>query len=803
MNPLTKSSGAASTQSATLDSACVKGEEIRVRGLVQGVGLRPTVWRLAQALGLKGSVGNDGDGVVVCAWGSSTSLDAFCRRLLTDCPPLGRIDGIERRVLSEAPECDGFVIAASAATEVHTALIPDAATCVDCGKEILDPADRRFRYPFTNCTHCGPRLSIVRRIPYDRVNTSMSVFPMCVDCGAEYADPEDRRFHAQPNACPVCGPRLWLSDVDGREMTAAELGGLDAVTAASKRLADGWIIAIKGVGGFHLACDATSKEAVSELRRRKRRWSKPFALMARDLELIKRYCKLRPEEARLLTSAAAPVVLLELDGDALLAPDVAPGQRSLGLMLPYSPLHRLLLQDWQVPLVMTSGNRSDEPQCIDNADALLRLQGIADAFLLHDREIVNRVDDSVARVMDGAPRLMRRARGYAPASLPLPAGFRKTPPILALGAEVKNTICLLQDRQAVLSQHLGDLGEAKTSIEYERVIALYRRLFQHRPEAIAVDRHPGYRASRIGRDLAAADGLELIEVQHHRAHIAAVLADNDWPLQGGPVLGVALDGSGYGDDGSIWGGEWLIGDYRRLERVAHLRTVALPGGTQAILQPWRNLFAQIVATLGWDNFEREFGMLELATALRQRPIDLLVQMIAGGVNSPLTSSCGRLFDAVAAALAICPDGIAYEGQAAMELEALCRDVEAAQGYDFGIGYDADDGLWLLDPAPMWRQLFADLNGTTPSAQISARFHGGLADAIVELSAQVAAAHAVGTVAVSGGVFQNRTLFERVCAGLRARGLRVLSHRRVPANDGGLALGQAVTAAALLSAVGRG
>jgi hydrogenase maturation protein HypF len=627
------------------------------------------------------------------AWGASSSLETLCRRLLTDCPPLGRVDAIERRVLAEAPERYDFVIAASAATEVHTLVIPDAATCRDCGNEILDPANRRFRYPFTNCTHCGPRLSIVHRIPYDRVNTSMSVFPMCSDCGAEYADPADRRFHAQPNACPVCGPRLWLADADGRELTPAELGSLDAVAAAGQQLADGRIIAIRGIGGFHLACDATNADTVSELRRRKRRWAKPFALMARDLDVIRCYCHLGSEEARLLSDAAAPVVLLECNGGALLAPDVAPGQSSLGFMLPYSPMHRLLLQDWQVPLVMTSGNRSDEPQCIGNDEALVRLQGLADAFLLHDREIVNRVDDSVARFMDGAPRLLRRARGYAPASLPLPAGFRKARPILALGAELKNTICLLQDGQAVLSQHLGDLGEAKTSMEHERTIALYRRLFQHRPEVVAVDRHPGYRASRIGRDLAVAEGLELIEVQHHRAHIAAVLADNDWPLHGAPVLGVALDGSGYGDDGSSWGGEWLIGDYRCLERVAHLRTVALPGGTQAIREPWRNLFAQIVATLGWDSFERQFGTLKIATALRRRPIGIIAKMIEGGVNSPPTSSCGRLFDAVAAALDICPDGIAYEGQAAMELEAICRDVQTAAGYRFGFTRTMDFGCW--------------------------------------------------------------------------------------------------------------
>lgn len=786
--------------------------------MVQGVGFRPTVWRLAQELGVIGSVGNDGDGVWVLAWGTASRLDAFCARLLTDCPPLARIDGIERRDISEAPERRDFVIAASAATAVHTAMVPDAATCDACRNEILEPTNRRFRYPFTNCTHCGPRLSIVRGIPYDRINTSMSVFRMCRDCAAEYADPSDRRFHAQPNACPICGPRLWLTnaeglthaewltDAEGGELTSADLGAEDAIAAASRLLADGRIVAIKGIGGFHLACDATNADAVSELRRRKRRWAKPFALMAKDLRVIRDFCSLSTEEARLLASPVAPVVLLDRAEDGCLAPDVAPGQRALGFMLPYSPLHRLLLNDWQVPLVMTSGNRSDEPQCIDNDDARSRLKGLADAFLLHDREIVNRVDDSVVRVMDTAPRLLRRARGYAPAPLPLPAGFLAPPPILALGGELKNTICLLQDGQAVLSQHLGDLGDAKTSIEYERTIALYQRLFEHRPAAVAVDLHPGYRASRVGRDLAAADGLALIEVQHHRAHIAAVLADNHWPRDGGSVVGIALDGSGFGDDGSIWGGEWLVGDYQGLERVAHLRTAALPGGTQAILQPWRNLFAQIVATLGWDAFERQFAALDVTKAMRARPIDIIGRMIDGGVNSPQTTSCGRLFDAVAAALNICADGIVYEGQAAIELEAICRDVEAADGYEFGLtreGWQADGsdgGSWILDPAPMWQHLFADLAGATPAARISARFHRGLADAIVELSARIAESRAIDTVALSGGVFQNRTLFEQICSGLREREFQVLSHRRVPTNDGGLALGQAVTAAALLSEV---
>ncbi len=414
----------------------------------------------------------------------------------------------------------------SAVTAVHTGVVPDAATCDACNREIADPANRRYRYAFTNCTHCGPRLSIVRGIPYDRANTSMSAFPMCAECAREYADPADRRFHAQPNACPVCGPRVWLADTDGNELDPAGLGGVDAIDAASRLLADGRIVAIKGIGGFHLACDATNDAAVALLRRRKRRWLKPFALMARDLDVIRRYCRLSEQEASLLHSAAAPVVLLDLESSDDLAAGVAPGHTALGFMLPYSPLHRLLLQDWDRPLVMTSGNSSDEPQCIDNDDALERLRPIADGLLLHDRDIVNRVDDSVLRIMDQVPRPLRRARGYAPAPLTLPPGFRSAPPILALGSELKNTVCLLQDGHAVLSQHLGDLSEVKTCLAYEETVALYRRVFEHRPDAVAVDLHPGYRASRFGRDLAIAEGLQLVEVQHHRAHIAAVLADN-------------------------------------------------------------------------------------------------------------------------------------------------------------------------------------------------------------------------------------------------------------------------------------
>ncbi|MGB5834222.1 MAG: carbamoyltransferase HypF [Thiohalocapsa sp.] len=789
-----------SCQSADLPD--VAGAEIRVRGLVQGVGFRPTVWRIAHELGVTGSVRNDGDGVLVRAWASdSKTLDTFCGLLISERPPLAHIDRIERRPLCGQTVPVDFMIAESVVTRVRTGVVPDAASCGTCAREIRDPADRRYRYPFTNCTHCGPRLSIVQGVPYDRANTSMAVFPMCVDCAAEYANPAHRRFHAQPNACPVCGPRVWLVDRQRTEPAVADRGAEDAVAAASRLLAEGRIVAIKGVGGFHLACDATNADTVSELRRRKRRWAKPFALMARDLDAIRHYCAVSTEEAQLLLAPPAPIVLLDLNanGVGLPVPDVAPRQHSLGFMLPYSPLHHLLLDDWATPLVMTSGNSTDEPQCIDNEDALSRLKHLADAFLLHDRDIVNRVDDSVARVMDREPRVLRRARGYAPAPLRLPDGFDSTPGVLALGGQLKSTICLVSQDRAVLSQHLGDLSEAGTLREYERTIALYRQLYEHRPDAVAIDLHPSYHSSRIGRDLALAEGLELVEVQHHRAHVAAVLADNDRSLLADPVVGIALDGSGYGDDGSIWGGEWFVGHYQRLERVGHLRPAALPGGTRAILEPWRSLYAQIVAAMGWDAFARAFAMLDVTVGLRQRQIGVLGRMIEAGVNCQPTSSVGRLFDAVAAALDICADGIAYEGQAAIELEAICGavDVDTRAGYDLAL--IDHSGCWILDPTPMWWQLFRDLADGVPKSLIGARFHAGFADAAVDLGVRIAVANNVDTAAISGGVFQNRMLFERVSNGLRANGLKVLSHSRVPANDGGLALGQAVmTAASLLS-----
>ncbi len=776
-----------------------RGEHIRVRGLVQGVGFRPTVWRIAQELGLHGQVVNDGEGVLIDAWGEPARLDELCRQLQVQCPPLARIETIERAANRQsAPRDARFVIADSQATTIRTGIVADAATCPACRAELFTPSDRRYRYAFTNCTHCGPRLSIVRGIPYDRQNTSMAAFKQCPSCLTEYQDPADRRFHAQPNACPQCGPRVWLADAAGRHITPNQNETTDPIALTAQLLARGHLVAIKGIGGFHLACDAANADAVDALRARKRRYDKPFALMAAGLGDIEPYVVLDDDARALLRGPAAPIVLARWRDDApALAPRLAPGQHHLGVMLPYSPLHHLLLADWSrlrpgVPLVMTSGNRSDEPQCTDNADAGARLGEIADYWLLHDREIVNRVDDSVLRIDAGAPRFLRRARGYAPAPIALPPGFDDAPPLLALGAELKNTFCLLRDRQLILSQHLGDLEDARTNDAWEASLALYQRLYRHAPRAIVVDRHPDYRSTRFGRELACTHGLELIEVQHHHAHIISAMADNQWPRAAGPVLGIALDGLGMGDDGTLWGGEFLRVDYAAYQRLAHLPAVALPGGTRALLEPWRNTWSQLHDRLGWERVVARWGDLALIDWLRQRPVATFEQMLARGVNSPLSSACGRLFDAVAGALAIRRERISYEGQAAIELENLAATAADEQG---GYAFPLDRGV--LETGAMWVALLDDLASGTAPARIARRFHNGLASGICDAATALAAAQGLDTVALSGGVFQNRTLFERVERGLSDSGLRVLSHRQVPSNDGGIALGQALVGAARL------
>ena len=779
-----------------------EGRAIRVRGLVQGVGFRPAVWRLARDCGLAGDVWNDAEGVMIRAWGRPADLDQFLRRLEEQPPPLARIDTVEWALSEECPIDDGFQIASSRAGEVHTAVGPDAATCPACLAETLDLSDRRYRYPFTNCTHCGPRLSIVRAVPYDRCNTSMAGFRLCPVCRAEYEDPEDRRFHAQPTACPACGPHAWLERfADGR--TEPQLfAETDATEAARALLLGGSIIAIKGLGGFHLACDACNEDAVAKLRGRKRRYAKPFALMARDLDVIRRYCAVDSQEEALLKSAAAPIVILPATGPGRVATAVAPGHPTLGFMLPNTPLHHLLLRDIDRPFVMTSGNLSQEPQCTDNEEARHRLSAIADYGLFHNRDIVNRLDDSVVRVMFGKPRLIRRARGYAPAPVKLPTGFEHARPLLAVGGELKSTFCLLKDGQAVLSQHIGDLEDAATLADYQKALSLYLALYDHSPKVIAVDLHPDYLSSKLGRERATEDGCRIEEVQHHHAHIASCLVENAIPLHTRPVLGIALDGLGLGLDGTLWGGEFLLADYKTFERVGCFPPVAMPGGAQAVRQPWRNTFAHLDAAIGWEHCKREHAGLELVRTLESKPLATLAAMMRKGINSPQSSSCGRLFDAVAAAVGLCQDAVSYEGEAAIALESIAdaRALALEDGYPIPILMHPLDlnGLTTMDLSPLWVAILEDLEGHTPAAVMAARFHRGLVRALIEMVRHIFEREnrrLERIVALSGGSFQNNLLLEGVSHTLEGLGLTVLTHSQVPANDGGLALGQAAIAAA--------
>jgi hydrogenase maturation protein HypF len=785
-----------------------RAELIRVRGLVQGVGFRPTVWRLACEHALRGTVANDGEGLKIHVCGPLAAVQQFAARLTSSAPPLARIERLERTPAALLPGDFGFNIAASEPTGAHTDIVPDAAACPECVAETLDPAARRYRYPFTNCTHCGPRISIVGAIPYDRCATTMAPFALCAECSAEYADPSDRRFHAQPIACHACGPKARLVRADGAPPALDALTHLDAVDAVCSLLQEGSIVAVKGIGGFQLACDATDETAVARLRAGKRRERKPFALMARDLEVLRRHCAVSPEEAHVLQSAAAPIVLLgraPASGAPRIAPSVAPGLERLGCMLPSTPLHHLMLRRLDRPIVLTSGNAGDEPQCIADDEAVERLGGMAEYFLLHDREIARRLDDSVVRIDDGAPRVIRRGRGYAPAPLPLPAGFERAPPVLALGGELKNAFCLLGRERAIVSQHIGDLGHARTLAEYRSCLADYLRLFEFEPEAVALDRHPEYRSTKLGREMAEADPrLAVVDVQHHHAHVAACLLENGVPLDHPPILGVALDGLGLGADDTWWGGEFLLADYRHAQRLGTFKPVALLGGERAMLEPWRNTYAHLMAEMGWPRFETSFAELELHRFLAGQPRAALDRMLASGLGSPLASSCGRLFDAVAAAVGVCREQACYEGQAAAELEALVderalREETDEQAYPFSIQCLGGSGLPYVEPLPMWHSLLGDLAVATPAPIIAARFHRGLSIAIVRMIEQLARqpgrAEGIDTVALSGGVFQNRSLLGQVTRRLDARGLRVLTHRQVPCGDGGLALGQAAVAAA--------
>ena len=785
--------------------------QIQIQGLVQGVGFRPAVWNLAQRHHLRGRVWNNGQGVEIMAVGEKADLVNFMTALNNHPPPLARISSVHWESISidEIPEHE-FLIVTTKNTGRETGIIPDTATCSECLKEIFDPHARRFRYPFTNCTHCGPRLTIQTQIPYDRSHTTMHPFPLCDPCAKEYGDPDDRRFHAEPIACPACGPQVCLERADGKPLVDS-FRTPDVVDAVCMLLKRGSIVAIKGLGGFQLACDASREKSVGRLRALKQREGKPFALMAADLDMIRRYCTVSHQEAALLQSPAAPIVLLSRKGPYSLASSVAQGVSTYGFMLPNSPLHHLILQQMTVPIVLTSGNQAGEPQWIDNVLAKEHLGRIAEYFVLHNRGITQRVDDSVVKVMLNVPRMFRRSRGYAPMPVPLPKGFAQGPDVLAMGGELKNTFCFIKKGQAFLSHHIGDLEDALTYADYQRALAQYQQLFGLTPEVIAIDRHPEYLSSKLGRERAGQAQLPLSEVQHHHAHLAACLVDNGIALTTSPVIGVILDGLGYGEDHTLWGGEFLAGDYHQVTRLGTFKPVAMLGGSQAIQEPWRNTYAHLVAGMGWAQFAKNYHELPLFHYLEQKPRAMLDQMLRKNVNSPLASSCGRLFDAVAVAMGICQDHILYEGQAAMELEAMV-DLATLELEDETLAYSCSISplrgslLPFIDPLDMWKRFLGDLALGIPRSVMAARFHKGLANAIcamVKICSQTSDSQPdYHSVALSGGVFQNKILFELVHQKLSSEGFTVLSHHEIPMNDGGLALGQAVIAAAHLSSISR-
>jgi hydrogenase maturation protein HypF len=746
----------------------------RVEGVVQGVGFRPFVFRLAEQLRLAGFVRNDTRGVVVEVEGEPGAVERFLAELADRPPPLARVERVTVREM-EPEGAPAFAIAHSDAGGAPDALVSaDSATCADCLAELHDPADRRYRYPFVNCTNCGPRFTIVRGVPYDRPLTTMADFAMCPACRAEYDDPRDRRFHAQPNACPACGPRARLLGGDG----GGE--GVDAVAGAAALLRDGAIVAVKGLGGYHLACRAGDEDAVAALRSRKHREDRPFALMARDLAGARELVELGPAHEELLTSPARPIVLAPRRAGAPVAGAVAPGLGELGVMLPYSPLHHLLLADAGCALVLTSGNVSDEPIAFRDEDALERLAPIADAFLVHDRPIHTRTDDSVARVAGGGPLVLRRSRGLVPEALALPVACAR--PVLACGAELKSTFCLAKGERAWLGHHIGDLRNAETLASFTEGIAHFEALFAVAPQVVAHDLHPDYLSTAYALER---DGVSLVGVQHHHAHLAACLAEHG---QAGPAVGAIYDGTGHGSDGTAWGGELLAGDLRGFERAGHLVAVRLPGGDRAVHEPWRMACAWLVAACGP---EPELPPT-LAPLISPQRWEAVARMAETGFAAPLTTSMGRLFDAVAALCGLRAT-VSYEGQAAIELEALADPGEPG-AYALPLR-DGPEGAFVLDARVTIREVLADLErGATP-ALVSARFHRGVAVATARACARAAEAAGIDRAVLSGGVFQNRLLLERTVAELAASGLRVLTPERVPPNDGGIAYGQAAIAAA--------
>lgn len=749
---------------------------IAIEGVVQGVGFRPAVCRLANRHRLSGSVRNSLQGVLVDVEGHADALDRFLRDLASLTPPAS-----QRAVhwLTPRGTARAFAIEPSDLGGPARLLpTPDVPTCEECLAEMRDPRARRHRYPLVTCAVCGPRFTIVRALPFDRERTAMAVFPPCAPCRGEYEAPGDRRFHAETIACPACGPRLALLAPDG-----AAIGAADAVAAVAAALVEGGIVAIKGIGGYHLACDATRADAVAGLRRRKRRDAKPLAVMVRDVDVARRLCEVSPAEARLLTSAARPIVLLVRRPTAAVTPDVAPGTRRLGLMLPYTPLHHLLLDAVDRPLVMTSGNASDDVIAYRDDDAAGRLRGIADLVLTHDRPIEMFCDDSVAQVVREAPRLIRRSRGYVPLAIRLPVAASR--PVLACGGDLKSAFALVRGREAFMSQHVGDLTHERAFRAWADALGHLRRLLDVTPVVVAHDLHPAYRSTVYARAL---EGVERIAVQHHHAHVASCLADNGVDRR---VIGVAWDGTGHGADGHAWGGEFLVADLAGFARAGHLEYVPLPGGDRAAREPWRMAAAFLQAAYGEAMHDLDLAFVRRLDRAAWR---LLGQAIARGLNAPLTSSAGRLFDAVASLLGV-RDRVGFEAQAAMELEALAGP-RADRTYPTAVV--EHDAMLVVRTPDIVRGVVEDLVRRTPPAAIAARFHATLADVLVQVCRRIRERTGLDAVALSGGVFQNAWLLESAVAGLAAAGFEVYSHRQVPANDGGLALGQAAVAARRLA-----
>ncbi len=760
---------------------------ISVHGVVQGVGFRPFVYRLATKHNLKGWVCNTSEDVKIEVEGKMEAIEQFKLDLQTKAPPLARIEDI---TTSYHPTIgyESFEIRHSIAEEGKYQLIsPDIATCQACLGELLDPNDRRYRYPFTNCTNCGPRFTIIEDIPYDRPKTTMRYFQMCPQCQAEYDNPLDRRFHAQPNACPKCGPHVELLDAQGNTLSCS-----DPISSASQLLREGKIIAIKGLGGFLLACDATNATTVKTLRKRKRRPFKPLAIMATNMDEVKRHCYVSPEEEQVLTSPQSPIVLMRWKDDSPVSREVAPNLRYLGVMLPYTPLHHILLGDTGLPLVMTSGNLSEEPIAKDNDEALRKLSGIADYFLVHNRYIYSRYDDSVAMVERAASQIVRRARSYAPS--PIPLTFRAKQ-VLGCGAEMKNTFCLTRDNHAFLSQHIGDMENVETLEHFVNTFSLYKKLFRIEPEITAHDLHPDYLATKYAQQLGES-GLKLIPVQHHHAHIVSCMVDNG--LQS-PVIGVALDGTGMGNDGHIWGGEFMVADYQSFNRVGHLEYLPLPGGDAAIKRPYRIAIGYILSLLGESAlnqglaFMRQVGEVEVEVIKRQ---------IEREINSPLTSSMGRLFDALSALIGIRSE-VDYEGQAAVELEMAAYSCHCEEHSDEAISDNKesypysiteDKGIKIVQLGALLSAIIEDLKqGISSPGRISVRFHNTVALMVNEVCHLIADETGINQIALSGGVFQNRLLLRKTVSSLEKSGFLVFTHQQAPCNDGGISLGQAVIA----------